>query len=1245
MIASNPPGRIWEEATSPDATQRARDFEARWRGARGDSRPDPTEFLPLDASANAAGVLLALLRADLTLRREGGETIGPESYRARYPELRDDVLVALIYEDFCLREEAGETPDPTGYYERFPSLAAPLREILEIHDLIRGSVPPSLQARGSLPSDAFFSETRQTIGGFFLVEELGRGSFARVFLARERQLADRLVALKVSKTGSREPQALARLQHTNIVPVHSYRIDPATGLHLLCMPYFGRVTLAKLLDDPDLRAARSGAALVATLDRLVSAGDDESQVKADAEPRRNLRHVFARRSYARAIAWWGAQLADALRHAHDRGVLHRDLKPSNILIAGDGTPMILDFNLAREVELPTDPAARTGGTLAYMAPEHLAALIEGRDQGVDHRADLYALGLILFEMLGSKPLDGSSRTESPQRLLDRRRLGPPASAVGSPRVPPALAAVIRRCLQAHPADRYGSAGDLATDLRAVAADAPLQFAREPWLARGARWVRNNVATVVGGGVVAVLVAGGLTAWFQARSASLRREIEVARWLQDGIRSADAGEFRAAAVQFDLAADRTEGHPALAAIRRDASARKQVAETASAAQDQASAFLARAEHLQFAILGFGGNPALGSRDLAEAFRPLGVLTALDWTRGPLVAALPEPRRSRLIREVDDLLYLWVVAAARAAPDPATPPATRRDQIQNAVTYCDQALAFSAVPAPWIALRQWWQAQAEREPARPSLPSPSDQVPAGTGFRWYLLGMLGTDRAPALAWLEAAVRRAPENYWHQFVLGFEHARDGRWETAQAHYAVAIALRPDFPWAWENRALLAEDLGEWAQALADLGRAQAACQSPGDQMRVRIEQGRIHQRLGDFRAARAAYDAVVALDPTHPLARDAGRDRARLEAAAGATAGALALYDTLIATDPRDWRARQGRANLALRQGHPVAAERDLDFLIDQAPAGFRAQAFGDRAATRLTQGRPGDAWNDLQQSASLASSPRSRRLLDRIKLALGRDLDPWPATPEAFDTWPEAGNALRADLRRAADRLATLLATGGHRPDVRRDRAVLLAALGDPGAALLEADRLVGDSPRSAEARLIRARISRRAGQLGAALADIAEGLALEPDDPPLSELRGLIRVDQGDFAGGCADLTVASARGAASARGPALALALGKLGRLAEAAELWSQLAEADPTDVRAHLGLAIAWRHLRQWDRSLASLEAAAALVEPRSRLLGRLALAYLACLPARPDRLPRVVTLGRLWVEGWWPLHAGPSP
>ncbi len=207
----------------------------------------------------------------------------------------------------------------------------------------------------------------------------------------------------MARAGSREPQTLARLQHTHIVPVYSYRTDPVTGLHLLCMPYLGRVTLAQVLADKAIQSAGSGADLVTMLDRLQPPG---AALAARPVGQGELR----RRSYAQAIAWWGARMAEALQHAHDRGVLHRDVKPSNVLLTGDAMPMLLDFNLAQErwIDDPDVAPAALGGTLAYMAPEHLDALADGVADRVESRSDLYALGVVVFEALARAP--GRSRT-------------------------------------------------------------------------------------------------------------------------------------------------------------------------------------------------------------------------------------------------------------------------------------------------------------------------------------------------------------------------------------------------------------------------------------------------------------------------------------------------------------------------------------------------------------------------------------------------------------------------------------------------------------------------------------------------------------------------------------------------------------------------------------------------------------------------------------------------------------------
>ena len=477
-----------DDTISPEVAHFVRQFEADWRSATG-CRPDPLSYLPSDPGQRP-GALLALLRADLVLRWRAQERCPLESYLSRFPELDAESQVALLYEEFSLREEAGESPQFAEYQARFPDIADSFRDVIEIHDLLGPA--RSMAAPGACRNGTAFPEVGQTIAGFRLVEELGRGAFARVYLAEEQHLADRPVALKVTRTGSREPQTLARLQHTHIVPVYSYRTDPASGLHLLCMPYLGRVTLLQILNHPELAAARSGADLLSLLDRL----QPEGSALAERDP---SCVALVRRTYSQAIAWWGARLAEAMQHAHDRQVLHRDVKPSNVLVGTDGLPMLLDFNLAQDPVLPTSDGEHAGvrGTLAYMAPEQLESLADGLPIQVDARSDLYAFGVVLFECMvrGSRsfalPSDSLTMTEGLLRTAELRRTGIPRLRATHRDVPHALEAVIRRCLAPSPADRYESAAQLAADLQAVADGGPLRFAREPISSRSVRWLIRN----------------------------------------------------------------------------------------------------------------------------------------------------------------------------------------------------------------------------------------------------------------------------------------------------------------------------------------------------------------------------------------------------------------------------------------------------------------------------------------------------------------------------------------------------------------------------------------------------------------------------------------------------------------------------------------------------------------------------------------------------------------------------------
>ena len=163
------------------------------------------------------------------------------------------------------------------------------------------------------------------------------------------------------------------------------------------------------------------------------------------------------RTYIHAAVWIVSRLAEALQHAHERGVLHRDIKPSNILLAADGQPMLLDFNLA-ETRTTPQAAAMLGGTVAYMAPEHLRALA-GRDPAlarqVDQRADIYSLGMVLYEMLAGKSPFDQSASYSPLPALIEAMAVERSQTVPSLRkqradVPWSLESIARKCLAPSP---------------------------------------------------------------------------------------------------------------------------------------------------------------------------------------------------------------------------------------------------------------------------------------------------------------------------------------------------------------------------------------------------------------------------------------------------------------------------------------------------------------------------------------------------------------------------------------------------------------------------------------------------------------------------------------------------------------------------------------------------------------------------------------------------------------------------
>lgn len=334
----------------------------------------------------------------------------------------------------------------------------------------RSGSPSSLLAVASVP---------QMVGRFEIERLLGTGGVGLVYLARDSQLGRR-VALKVPRLETlvndesrsrflREGEAAARLNHPNVVSILETGHD-----EMLCY------IAAEYCDGPSLaewcrqRASDVPCELAATMVR---------------------------------------DLADAVQHAHSRGVLHRDIKPGNVMLVSSTTtatdssshetnvsPRLTDFGMAKVLELQSDDT-RTGatiGTPAYMSPEQAA----GRVRETDSRTDVYALGAILYELLsGHPPHQGVSPIDTLRRVLDEDILSLRSQRIDVPRD---LEAICLKCLAKKPVDRYQTAQQLADDLNRFLGGETVSARAPNGIESFIRWARRRPW------FVAVTLLGALT---------------------------------------------------------------------------------------------------------------------------------------------------------------------------------------------------------------------------------------------------------------------------------------------------------------------------------------------------------------------------------------------------------------------------------------------------------------------------------------------------------------------------------------------------------------------------------------------------------------------------------------------------------------------------------------------------------------------------------------------------------------
>jgi len=321
-----------------------------------------------------------------------------------------------------------------------------------------------------------------------LLEVLGQGGMGVVYRARQKSL-DRIVALKVlapppgdahdfAERFQREARALARLEHPHIVRVYEH--GSTDGLHWLVMEYVDGITLREAL-----RAGR-------------------------IPPEQALRIV--------------PQICDALQAAHDHGIVHRDIKPENVLLAKDGNVKIADFGLARIVEQDDTRLTRRDqimGTLHYMAPEQFES-----PGDVDHRADIYSLGVVLYEMLTGELPIGRFETPSERAAVDAR-----------------LDEVVLRALEKSRERRYQKADELRSDVDVVAAGGVLPPRRPGTPRRDGPSVRSVLAICAFAatplGLLALIAAATIA---EVHEAELGRVGYQEVWLVGTIAASVAGAF-------------------------------------------------------------------------------------------------------------------------------------------------------------------------------------------------------------------------------------------------------------------------------------------------------------------------------------------------------------------------------------------------------------------------------------------------------------------------------------------------------------------------------------------------------------------------------------------------------------------------------------------------------------------------------------------------------------------------------
>jgi serine/threonine protein kinase/Tfp pilus assembly protein PilF len=759
-----------------------------------------TDFLPAPSHADYIPVAVELMRVDLELAWDRGIHKKVDDYRKLLPSLFEDpsIRAALAYEEYRTRAEHGE-PIAAGEYETK-------------YEIDTSLWPPS-PTTGFRPTDHAEGELASLDlgtrwGPFQIVDELGRGTLARTYLALQPELGNRSVALKFTQTRTAEADKLARLQHANVVPVYSIHEDEQW--QVTCMPFLGRTTLADVVADPTLLREIIGD----------PAADDRS------------RHLGER-----AILELTQALAMGLAHAHDRGILHRDIKPANILLSDEGEPLLLDFNLATDQDTTGRPEL-TGGTIPYMSPEQLDSFLQQTDAlPVDERSDLYSVGVVLHQLLcGVLPwkVDQGSFASQPQAVIDERRMPHLQLLQASP----AARQIVAKCLTCDPQQRYQSATDLADDLQRHLSDRPLLHAsNSSWNESATKWVRRHprfCSWALAAAVLGISALGMASAW-TARETKFTR-VEAKQSLVELQQS--LSQHRPALSTVALYPDTVAELRSVADTCADAAQLTTGSESISSALDANDHQQWQSSRAELAYLRAHLELIESRRANGDARRQFAEV-AQAWNRRSL--DLHKSQAARL--QGDAIAGLLTGGKGKGVPEfeeRAVPP----------IADDTPMVATTANDCTLLGLSLLFEHNAPQR-AEPWLRNAVELAPTAPAA-WLLLveAELAQGKfSQAEAYAELTMALMPASTQPIFQRGVARLRSGQHEAAIRDFRRVLELAPDDHRARLNLAIAMKSLGQWQAAEEQLTTAiEAGFRDP----RAVLIRSRVRKQLGQRVAA---------------------------------------------------------------------------------------------------------------------------------------------------------------------------------------------------------------------------------------------------------------------------------------------------------------------------------------------------------------------------------------------------------